>query len=60
MGRVQTARPLKACCGGQGLTLVTMGFHEMALMKPDCQGLLREPKGSQERREEEEERARKG
>lgn len=43
--RVQTARPLKGRCGWQRLTLVTMGFHQRLLMKADCQGIVREPKG---------------
>lgn len=43
--RVQTSRPLKGRCGWQPLTLVTMGFHQRLLMKADCQGTVREPKG---------------
>lgn len=43
--RVQTARPLKGRCGWQPLTLVTMGFHQRLLMKADCQGIVREPRG---------------
>lgn len=43
--RVQTARPLKGCCGWQPLTLVTMAFHQRHLMKADCQGIVREPRG---------------
>lgn len=44
-GRVQTAGPLKGRCGWQPPTLVTMGFHQRLLMKADCQGIVREPRG---------------
>lgn len=55
--RVQTARPLKGRCGWQPLTLVTMGFHQRLLMKADCQGIVREPRGREgSRRGEETER----
>lgn len=55
--RVQTAGPLKGRCGWQPLTLVTMGFHQRLLMKADCQGIVREPRGREgSRRGEETER----
>lgn len=48
--RVQAARPLKGRCGWQLLTLATMGFHQRLLMKADCQGIVREPRGREESR----------
>lgn len=50
--RLRTARPLKGRCGWQLLTLVTMGFHQRLLMKADCQGIVREPRGEEERARE--------
>ena len=35
--------------------MVTMGFHERPLMKADCRGMVREPRGSKRREGEEEE-----
>jgi len=51
-GRVQTARPLKGRCGWQPLTLVTTGFHQRPLMKADCRGTVREPRGRKESKRE--------